>query len=152
MLGFAVDAVFALDRASVWSPALRLHGGRVWVNGVAVVGGTADFAFDGGGLDLCPLRLAVGPAALRPCAALTAGRVAATGRDTFDPATRARFGVGAGGTLAATVDLGRRLVLTAVASGIRPLRRDKFAFSPDIFYEMAAVGLDAELGLAVRFP
>jgi hypothetical protein len=50
------------------------------------------------------------------------------------------------------VDMGSHLEIQASAALYAPLRRDAYAFAPDVFYRAAVLGLDLRLGIGVRFP
>jgi hypothetical protein len=88
----------------------------------------------------------------RACAAATAGRLTVQGSNTFSPRVRQRPFVTLGGSLLAALGLGRRFELVARLAAGAPLVRDAFQFSPEVFYRVASVTLEADLGLAMRFP
>jgi hypothetical protein len=54
--------------------------------------------------------------------------------------------------LLVNVDVGSHLEIQASAALNAPLRRDAYAFAPDVFYRAAVLGLDLRLGMGVRFP
>ena len=142
----------ALDRPSIWSPALRLTLQHGWQNGVEEPGGTADFALDAVTLDLCFLRLSVTAVDLRGCATATAGQLSASGSDTYSPASLTRPFVALGGTAILEIALGHWIeLLGAVGAAETPIR-DAFEFSPDVFHRVSATTLTFELGAGVRFP
>jgi hypothetical protein len=152
MPGLAVRVFVALDRESIWSPALRLTGSHAWQSGVAEPGGTAAFSLDTLGLDLCVLRLTMKIVDLRGCGTGTAGRLSATGSNTYSPSARDRPFVGLGGAAIAEMALGPLFQLSAAVGASDALIRDAFEFSPQVFHRVAAIILTIDLGLQVRFP
>lgn len=152
MPGVAVHLAAGLNRASIWSPAARLSVAHVRVGGVSEPGGTADFTLDAGTLDACPLLFRVPRLEARACAAVTAGRLTAQGSNTFSPRVQGRPFVTLGGSLLAAVALSPRFELVARLAAGAPLVRDAFQFSPEVFYRVGSVTLEADLGLAIRFP
>lgn len=152
MPGIAVRIFAALDRDSIWSPALRLTGSHAWQSGVAEPGGTAAFSLDTLGLDLCVLRLAIKSVDLRGCGAGTAGRFSATGSNTYSPSARDRPFVGLGGTAILDLALGPLFQLSSTVGASDALIRDAFEFSPQVFHKVSATTLTVDLGLQVRFP
>jgi hypothetical protein len=153
MPGIGVRLVAALDRgASIWSPALRLTAAHAWQGGVSEPGGTAAFALDTLGLDLCFVRLAITIVDLRGCAAGTAGRLSATGSNTYSPSAQERPFVGLGGAAIVGVALGRLFQLSGSVDASDALVRDAFEFSPQVFHRVSAMTLTVDLGLDLRFP
>jgi hypothetical protein len=152
MPALAVRLFAALDRPSIWSPALRLTVQHGWQNGVDEPGGTASFALDAVALDLCFLRLSVAAVDLRGCAAATAGRLSASGSDTYSPASQARPFLAVGGAAILEIALGRWVALEGgFGAGDTPIR-DAFEFSPAVFHRVSAMTLTFDLGLGLRFP
>jgi len=152
MPGIALEAQAALDRASVWSPAAILTLAHVWSRALPETGGTAEFALDLLGLDLCPLRLALGGLEMRACGAGSVGRLAAQGSNTYDPRSVARPFATAGGTVRLAWAFGSRVEARARFGGGATLWRDAFEFSPGVFHRVASVTLVGDLGIGVRFP
>jgi hypothetical protein len=152
MPAVAVHLFAALDRPSIWSPALRLTVQHGWQNGVDEPGGTADFALDTVALDLCFLRLSVAAVDLRGCATATAGRLSASGSDTFSPASQARPFLAAGGTAILEIALGRWVTMAGSVGAADTPIHDAFEFSPVIFHRVSATTLTFDLGMGVRFP
>jgi hypothetical protein len=148
----AVGLVAALDRPSIWSPEVRLTAEHGWQNGVAEPGGTASFALDALALDLCFLRLSVAAVDLRGCATATAGRLSASGSDTYSPASQARPFLALGGAAILEIALGRWVELAGSVEAADTPIRDAFEFSPDVFHRVSATTLTFDLGLGVRFP
>ncbi|HZL20142.1 MAG TPA: hypothetical protein VFG23_20590, partial [Polyangia bacterium] len=152
MPAIAVRLFAALDRPSIWSPALRLTFQHGWQNGVEEPGGTADFALDAVALDLCFLRLSIVAVDLRGCATATAGRLSASGSDTYSPASQARPFLAVGGTAILEIALGRWVVLSGSVGAADTPIREAFEFSPDIFHRVSATTLTFDLGIGARFP
>jgi hypothetical protein len=150
--GVAVRVFAALDRASIWSPALRVTAAHAWQNGIGEPGGTAAFALDTLGLDLCVVRLGIKVVELRGCAAATAGRLSATGSDTYSPIARERPFVEVGGAAIVGVAIGPILQLSGTFGAGDALIRDAFEFSSQVFHRVSAMTLTVDLGLGLRFP
>jgi hypothetical protein len=148
----AIGLVAALDRPSIWSPEVRLTAEHGWQNGVAEPGGTASFALDALALDLCFLRLSVAAVDLRGCATATAGRLSASGSDTYSPASQARPFLALGGAAILEIALGRWVELAGSVEAADAPIRDAFEFSPDVFHRVSATTLTFDLGIGVRFP
>jgi hypothetical protein len=148
----AIGLVAALDRPSLWSPEVRLTAEHGWQNGLAEPGGTASFALDALALDLCFLRLSVAAVDLRGCASATAGRLWASGSDTYSPASQARPFLALGGAAILEIALGRWVELAGSVEAADTPIRDAFEFSPDVFHRVSATTLTFDLGLGVRFP
>lgn len=152
MPAVAIGLVAALDRPSIWSPEARLTAEHGWQNGVDEPGGTASFALDALALDLCFLRLSVAAVDLRGCATATAGRLSASGSDTYSPASQARPFLAVGGAAILEIALGRWVELAGSVEAADTPIRDAFEFSPDVFHRISAMTLTFDLGIGVRFP
>jgi hypothetical protein len=152
LLGFAVYLLAALDRDALWSPAAIVRGTHAWSNSLVEPGGTARFTLDAVTLDACLLRVHSSAFEARACASGLYGRLAATGSETYAPATASRPYVAAGGALALSAQLGRLLELSGRLGGGASLVRDSFAFSPTVFHRTAAATFSASLGIGLRFP
>jgi hypothetical protein len=152
MLGAAVDIQLAWDRDSIWSPALRLSAAHQALSGWATLGGTAAFALDQVEAQLCPIDLGAARVGLRGCAAGAAGRLTASGSDTFSAESHARLAASAGAAAVLNVALTGHLAVTGEAGAGYALRRDAFEFSPAIFYRVPALTWATSLGLAAQFP
>jgi hypothetical protein len=152
MLGAAVDVVLAIDRDSVWSPALRLTAAHHALSGWAAPGGTAAFTLDLIEAQLCPLRLRAARLDLRGCATAAAGRLRASGSDTFGPESHARLDASVGAAAVIGLALTRRLSIEGVIGAGDALRRDAFEFSPAVFHRVPALTAATSLGLAAQFP
>jgi hypothetical protein len=150
--GVSLYLMAALDRASPWSPAAIVRGTHAWTNGLLESGGTASFTLDALTLDACFLRLAAASFEGRACASGLYGRLAASGSETYAPATTARPNAALGGSLVFSAALGRRLEIAGRVGAGASLVRDSFAFSPTVFHRTAAATLAASLGLGIRFP
>jgi hypothetical protein len=152
MPGVALEAAFARDRPSIWSPALALTVGQVWSGGLVEEGGTAEFTLGFLGLDACPVRLVLSRLEARVCAAGILGRLAAQGSHTFSPRAVAPLFASAGGSARLAVPLGSRVELRARFGGGATIWRDAFEFYPGVFHRVASVTLVGDVGIAVRFP
>jgi hypothetical protein len=152
MPGIAVTGLAALDRSSLWSPAVivgALHVGR---SNLAEPGGKASFTLDAAVLDLCALRLRVGTVEARGCGSLLAGLLSASGSDTFAGAAATRpFGAAGLSTVVGTY-LGDNFELSARLSVGRSWPRDSFEFSPTQFYRTAAYTVSGSVGAGIRLP
>jgi hypothetical protein len=151
MPGIALDLYWALERDSIWAPALRLRAAHGFGVSVTEPLGKADFALDVGGLDLCPVRLPLGPAALRACASGTFGRLGASGYDTYEPSPSSRFFGSLGGSLWLVLPIFGSFQLQASASLGAALLRDTYEFTPAKFHQVSALHFDLGLGLGLRF-
>ena len=152
MPGAALEVQAALDRVSLWSPAIILTLSHVWSGVRPELGGDADFVLDLFGLEACPVRVTALVLEARVCAAGALGRLAANGSNTYDPRSVARpFGT-AGGTARLGVVLGSRVELRARFGAGVTLWRDAFEFSPNVFHRVASVTLVGDVGVGVRFP
>ncbi len=152
MPGVAVRAFAAFDRESIWSPALRLTAAHAWQGEIDEPGGTAAFSLDILSLDACPIRLTATIVELRVCATGTAGRLSATGSNTYSPSSQERPFVGLGGSAIVGVEIGSLLELSATFGASDALIRDAFEFSPQVFHQVSAMTLTGDLGLGLRFP
>ena len=152
MPGAAVHVSAGIDRGSIWSPAARLAFAHTRAGGLDQPGGTADFALDAATVDACPVSLEVASFAARACAAVTAARLTAQGGNTYSPRSRQRPFVAAGASLIAALGLGRRFQVDVRVAGGVPIIRDSFQFTPEVFYRVASVTLELDLGLSMRFP
>ena len=151
MPGVTLEVQAAQDGASIWSPAAILTLAHVWSGALPESGGTAEFTLDLVGLDLCPLRLAVG-LEIRVCAAGSLGRLTARGSNAYDPRSVARPFATAGGTARLSLAFGSRVEARARLGAGATLWRDAFEFSPDVFHRVASVTLVGDVGIGVRFP
>jgi hypothetical protein len=152
LLGFAVYLVAALDREALLSPAAIVRGTHAWSNSLVEPGGTATFTLDAVTLDACVLRVHSSVFEARACASGLYGRLAATGSETYAPATASRPYAVAGGALAMSAEIGRLLEISGRLGGGASLVRDSFAFSPTVFHRTAAATFSASLGIGIRFP
>lgn len=152
MPGVAVEAQAALDRASIWSPAVILTLTHAWSGELVEPDGHAVFTLDLASLEACPLRVVVSLLEARLCAAGSLGRLAAQGSITYDPRSAERpFGT-AGGTIRLSVPVVWRVELRARFGAGATLWRDAFEFSPAVFHRVDSVTLVGDLGIGVRFP
>jgi hypothetical protein len=153
MLGFGLTAMVAYERASVFSPALRLSLSHFARGDFAVAGGTADFSLDTASVELCPLRAQAGPLRIYPCLLrVSGGLLRASGSSTVEPAARDRPWLELGASVLVSVKPSRSLVLAISASGGRPMVRDRFQFEPLEFHRVSALSLALGLSAGVTFP
>jgi hypothetical protein len=150
--GIGVYLVAALDRDALWSPAIAISAMHAWSSALIEPGGTATFTLDAASLDACALRLHLAFWEARACATALYGRLAATGSDTYSPASASRPFAAIGGAALMSVELGQLFELTGRIGAAASLVRDSFAFSPTVFHRTAAVTVTAGLGVGVRFP
>jgi hypothetical protein len=152
MPGVAVEAQAALDRSSIWSPAVILTLTHAWTNELVEPDGHAVFTLDLASLEACPLRVVVSLLEARLCAAGSLGRLAARGSITYDPRSAARPFATAGGTIRLSVPVVWRVEIRARFGAGAALWRDAFEFSPAVFHRVDSVTLVGDLGIGVRFP
>jgi hypothetical protein len=151
MPGLSLDAVLALDREALWSPAIVLGFSHWWRTNLEERGGTAAFMLDAASLDACALR--IGSTALegRVCAALLVGRLSAAGSDTSNaPDTVHRPFAALGASLVGTGRLHPLIELWARAALSANLVRDSFEFAPFPFHTVAPVSFSGSLGIGLR--
>jgi hypothetical protein len=152
MPGVALEVQAALDRMSIWSPAVILTLSHVFSADLSEPDGRATFTLDLLGLDACPVRVVLVRLEVRACAAASVGRLSALGSHTYDPRSVARpFGT-AGGTVRLTVPVVWRVEVRARFGAGAALWRDAFEFTPDVFHRVASVTLVGDVGVGVRFP
>ncbi|HXU02346.1 MAG TPA: hypothetical protein VN903_15375 [Polyangia bacterium] len=150
MPGIALYGMAAVDRDSVWSPALFLGATHVWRNDLSEQGGTASFTLDAASLDVCPLRVGRTRFVARPCASVLVGRLAASGAETDQAASAARPFATAG--VAVTASYGTTVeVVVRVVAGMT-LIRDAYEFGAMTFHRASAVTVAANLGVGLRWP
>jgi len=152
MPGIALEIQAALDRSSLWSPAVILTLSHVWSGDLAEADGRAAFALDLLGLDACPIRLVLLRLEARACAAGALGRLSAQGSVAYDPRSVARPFATAGGAVRLEVPIGWRVEVRGRFGAGATLWRDAFEFTPDVFHRVASVTLVGDVGLGVRFP
>jgi hypothetical protein len=152
MVGFGIEVSAALERESIWSPALVLRGMHAWKDGVAAEGGIAAFTLDALALDACPLRLRVAILAARACGAGLLGRLTATGTYTYSPGGESPAFATLGGAVILTVDLGPLVTLSGRLGLGASLTRYAFAFSPVEFHRVPQATVAGDVGVGVRFP
>ena len=151
LLGPGVQLLLEFRGFGWWMPALQLGAAHLWVSDLSEGGGVADFQLSVVRLSLCPMGLQVGPATARACATGAAGTLNAQGTDTYLPRNSERgwLDVGANLHLLAAFE---SLYLEGAAGFIAPLRRDQYAFRPDVFHHVQAVCWQVLVGLGMRFP
>jgi hypothetical protein len=132
--------------------ALRLSVARHGRSGFEVEGGSAEFELDTVRLELCPLGLRVGPAALHACIQGELGELEASGSGLPDSRSAARPWRSLGGSGWLGVRPWRVLELSLSGGLEHPLVRDRFEFNPEVFHEVGPVCGWLSLGLALSIP
>jgi hypothetical protein len=132
--------------------ALRLSVARHGRSGFEVEGGSAEFELDTVRLELCPLGLRLGRAALRACIQGELGELEASGSGLPDSRSAARpwRSLGVSGWLGVhpwpVLDL-------SLSGGLEhPLVRDRFEFNPEVFHEVGPVCGWLSLGAGLSIP
>lgn len=145
-----------LDRGahSIWASSVRLsytHLGGHLLSPAS--GARADFTLDTGRLDGCPLRVGEDGLAFESCLFLDVGRLKATGLHASGDVARLEPWAAFGLSFRPSWTLARRLVLDAALGLALPITHYRFAFTGEpTLTETPACGLDAALGIGVRFP
>lgn len=152
MYGLALHASLPFHGSGRWKPAIRLSAARVWYSNWIEPAGVADFQLSTVQLDLCPLGMQAGPLTARACAGAAVGSLTAQGSKSYAPRDSHRLWADFGSSLLLSLSLAPFLQLEAGAGVAAPLRRDHFAFRPDVFHTVAALCWEAQIGLGVRFP
>jgi len=153
MPGIALYAMAALDRDSVWSPAILVGATHVWRTDLSEPGGRASFALDAASLDACALRLRLSLIEARVCAAALVGLTTASGAaDTEAPGSSTRPFAAAGGAVLVTAGLGAVVELSARLGMGATLIRDSYELSSPVFYRAGPVTTSASLGIGARWP
>lgn len=150
MPGIVAYAVAALDRDSLWSPAIALGMLHAWRNDLPEPGGSASFSLYAATVDACVLRVRASTVGVRACATALLGRLSARGSDTDVPATVAHFfaAVGAAGVL--SMGLGSRVELSArIGTGLA-LWRDSYEFATTVFHSTSRFTTSASVGVGLR--
>lgn len=152
MPGLAVHAIVAFRSTGLLAPAVQLTAAQAWVSGLSQPGGVADFQRTTVRLDACPVALDLRFVTARPCVSAAAGSLNAQGSDTYVPRTSTRGWLDLGTSLRLNADLGPVFQIVAGLTLAFPLRRDAFAFRPDVFHRVPALSWEGQLGLGLRFP
>jgi hypothetical protein len=152
MTGLAVQAMLAFHGRGLWVPALQLSAAHVWVGDLAQSGGVADFQRTTVRVDVCPVGLRASVLTARGCLTSALGSLTAQGSQSYASRSSARLWTDVGTSLLASADLGSLFQVLAGLTLAVPLRRDQFAFRPDVFHTVATLGWEGHLGLVVRFP
>jgi hypothetical protein len=152
MPGVAIYFAAAIDRQTVWSPAIYLGATHAWITGLQRPGGTAAFFLDAGSLDACPVRIHLLSLDARACVSGLGGDWASSGSATVMPHTRSRPFAVAGAAAILTLHLGSIFVIAARISGGATLVRDSYEFGDRAFYRAGPVTGSGSLGLGVRWP
>jgi hypothetical protein len=145
----AIFAELAIDAERRITPRFRLGLRRSLPVSVESESGAAEFVLTVGRAEACPIRLGgVTGFAFLPCIVFDGGIVEAEGKDVDRAVFRTRpfWAAGAAGRARWA---GRGAVLELEIGAIRPLVRDRFAFSPDeLVYESADILAYVALGVA----
>jgi hypothetical protein len=154
--GIEAYVAVAADRASAWSPEVRVSGWRLQSGTFDTAVGTAALTLLAAALDGCPLRLPVArDLALRPCAGVQLGSVQGTGEGSLlsHPRSQSLSWWAAFGVARIAWTLLPNLVFEGEAGVVIPLGTHGFYFGPDTtIYNVPAVGALATVGLGAHFP
>jgi hypothetical protein len=158
LLGGSLYVVAGWKTHGPWSPELVLGVSHQRRDGVAEVGGDADFALNAANVELCPLRWGFGVFEARPCAAAWFGRLSSKGYETFDPRSTSRPWSTVGASAELNAQLGLLELRASIGAGL-PLVRDGFRFGPacsgagceaDAFHLVAPVIWSLGVGAGAR--
>jgi hypothetical protein len=150
MPGVSAYAIAAMDRNTLWSPAIALGVLHAWRNDLPEPGGSASFSLDAATVDACVLRVRASTVGVRACAMALLGRLSARGSDTDAPATVAHFFAAAGATGVFSMDLGSRGELSArIGTGLT-LWRDSYEFATTVFHSTSRFTTSASVGVGLR--
>ena len=149
--GLGVYAALEISGFGLIQPRLQLELSHAWRSGIAVAGGTADFALTGGQLLVCPVAVRAATLAAHGCGTFELARLSAQGHDIYEPRSQARPWASAGLGVLLHARPVPKLELQLAAALSRPLWRDQFSFAPDVFYAVPAWRWQIKLGLAVCF-
>jgi len=152
MPGVALYGMLALDRDSVWAPALIIGATHVWRHDLEQTDGKASFTLDAASVDACPLRIGRSSFVARPCASALVGRLNASGSDTGNGASEARAFAAAGIALAATANLPAAIDLSARLGVGMTLRRDAYELGSTTFHRAERITVAASIGAGLRWP
>jgi hypothetical protein len=152
MPGLGLYALLALSGPMPLHPAIELQLVRTWTSGLSQPSGDADFALEVARLDACPVGVRMASLAARACGSLTAGRLTASGSNSYLPQSHAEPWLSLGGTLLLSLGLGALIELQGGFAVTHPLRRYDFAFRPDVFHRVPELCLQGHLGAGVRIP
>jgi hypothetical protein len=150
MAGVGLSLELAIG-AGWLAPQLRLEGMHYFGVTYPTDGGDARFELDSLEVFACPFRLGSERVSLRPCVALTGGRLVASGRDTVSPSSHTRPLWIVGGALALGIRPSSLLLVSADLSVGAPTARDSFQFAPDEFHQVSQVVVSASLGVGFEF-
>lgn len=150
MAGVGLSLEFAFG-AGWLAPQLRLEGVHYFGVTYPTDGGDARFELDSVEVFACPFRLGSERVSLRPCAALTGGRLVASGRDTVSASSHTRALWIVGGALALGIRPSPLLLVSADLSVGAPTARDSFQFAPDEFHQVSSILVSGSLGIGVEF-
>lgn len=152
MPGVSASVWVALRGSGLFAPALQLGAAHVWTGERAQPGGVAAFQRTTVRLDLCPVGMRAGALGARACLTSAAGSLNAQGSASYSPRTSTRGWLDLGTSLLASLDLGPIFQIRGAMALVVPLRRDRFAFRPDVFHRGDVLCWEGHLGLGVRFP
>lgn len=151
MWSWGASAQVNLERPSPWSPQVRITGLLYSKDTYLARGGTASFSLAELQVSACPLVLRYKRSSLRPCAAVSYGRLGARGTRTFVPASESVVWVeGDLQVEAAWEPIPMLMVFIAPAIGI-PFKRYAFDFEPYEFHRVAPLTVSGITGIGLRF-
>ncbi|HET6333513.1 MAG TPA: hypothetical protein VFG30_09890 [Polyangiales bacterium] len=152
MPGLTAGVLLAFRGRGIFVPALQLSAAHVWVSDLAQAGGVAAFQLTTVRLDVCPLGVRAGALGARACLTAAVGSLNAQGANSYLPRTSARGWLDLGARLLASIDIGAVFQVLGGVGLVAPLRRDRFAFRPEVFHRVDVPCWEGHLGLGVRFP
>jgi hypothetical protein len=149
--GFAWHMRLGSHPLRLWSPLLALSIEHAERDGFVATGGTARFALTDIAADICALGLGARPLTLRPCAWAMAGRLLASGSDTYEPAEVKRTFWVLGGSLLMGGQLGARFSILGALRAGTPLVRDAYQFEPNVFHPVSPWTFGVAAGIGYRW-
>jgi hypothetical protein len=152
MPGVALYGLLALDRDSVWAPALIVGATHVWRNDLSQTSGDASFTLDAASVDACPLRVGRSRFVARPCASGLVGRLNASGSATDNARSEARPFATAGVALSAIAHLPATIDVSARVGVGMTLRRDAYELGTMTFHRADRITIAASVGVGLRWP
>jgi hypothetical protein len=144
----------ARGSATAWASSLRLSIARIAANTTSPTSAaSAALEVAEARLDFGLVRFSHRMLNVEACPFLVLGRLRAMGAHPAGSVTHDLFWPTLGLALRPSLIIARHLVVTAAVGPYFPLESYSFAFSGEApLYETARVGLDAALGVGVRFP
>ena len=148
-LGGSLFVDLASGSEAWFAPLFRAAVSHVQRRGLESGGGEANFTLTLLTLSACPLRLAAGPFALRPCAFASGGALYAWGSQTTNRQQRTRPYGAVGGSVLLLARISQPLEIVADLALGATLLRDSFGFDPQQPWQTPALYLSS--GIGARF-